>query len=458
MKKKRLLIYFCICLALFVLLGVAFFYLSKLNALENYSNRVDHSYRVIIHMGKLEKKLLDAETGQRGFIITNDSIFLEPYSSSHQEILEIFQELDTLTRDNPEQQMHLDTLKALIMTTTSLLKENMSQFSEKSMFVDEFEKGRYYMNKIRKSMENLKRSETELLQDHDNNKKLNSNSSKTSSYILLVIAFGACCIGAVGIVKYFNESMRYQFKLRDTIYKLKVLNKEILDLTFASSHNLQEPMRKIQLIIDKTEHFRNSEEQVFENLNRIKQIYAEQQITNNVIVDYYDILNTSTQKELVSIETLIAELAKIHHWDDQLQINIGSLPKIQVDPYQIKLLLTNLIQNSIGFNKGNTTLKVDIYEVPVSDFSSSALEIEGKNYTAIAFSDNGIGVSSELHRKIFELFQKIEDADNADPKRKGMGLSFSKRIMLNHNGWILAENNQPSGLTIILFFPNNEKL
>lgn len=254
MRKKRLLIYFCICMALFVLLGVAFFYLSRLNALENYSARVDHSYRVILQMGKLEKKLLDAETGQRGFIITSDSIFLEPYFESHEEILHIFQELDTLTNDNPEQQLHLDTLKALIMTTTLLLKENMSDFAEKDLFTEQFEKGRYYMQKIRRSMENLKRSEISLLTTHDNHKRLNSSSSKTSSYILLIIAFGACCMGAIGIVKYFNQSQRYQFRLNDTIHRLKVLNKEILDLTFASSHNLQEPMRKIQLIIDKIEH------------------------------------------------------------------------------------------------------------------------------------------------------------------------------------------------------------
>lgn len=458
MRRKRLLIYCCICLALFVLLGVAFFYLSKLNALENYSNRVDHSYRVILQMGKLEKKLLDAETGQRGFIITKDSVFLEPYSESHREILGIFQELDTLTHDNPEQQLHLDTLKALIMTTTSLLEKNMSDFSEKPVFAEQFEKGRYYMDKIRRSMQNLKSSEINLLTKHDNNKKLNSSSSKTSSYILLIIAFGACCMGAIGIVKYFNESMRYQYRLKDTIYKLKVLNKEILDLTFASSHNLQEPMRKIQLIIDKIEHVRKPEEQVFESLARIKQIYAEQQVTNNVIVDYYDILNTSTQKELVSLDTLVKDLIAYHHWEDELEIKVRPLPKIAVDPYQVKMLFTHLIRNTIHYNPGKKDLKLEISEVPFTSYRHSVIEIEGKHYTAIAVSDNGRGVDASLHRKIFELFQKIEAPEEANPERKGMGLSFSKRIMLNHNGWIIAETNADGGLTIVLFFPDNGKL
>ncbi len=445
-------------MALFVLLGVAFFYLSKLNALENYSSRVDHSYRVILQMGKLEKKLLDAETGQRGFIITKDSVFLEPYSESHEEILSIFQELDTLTQDNPEQQLHLDTLKALIMTTTSLLEKNMSDFTEQTAFTEQFEKGRYYMDKIRKSMENLKHSEINLLAEHDNNKRLNSDSSKTSSYILLIIAFGACCMGAIGIVKFFNESQRYQFRLNDTIYKLKVLNKEILDLTFASSHNLQEPMRKIQLIIDKIEHMRTSEEQVFEGLARIKQIYAEQQVTNNVIVDYYDILNTSTQKEFTAMDQLITDLAEYHHWNEKLEIKINPLPKTSVDPYQIKLLFTHLIRNTIHFNEGKKDLKLEITEVPLAPYTNKTLEIEGKNYIAIAVSDNGRGVDQSHHRKIFELFQKIEESHQANPERKGMGLSFSKRIMLNHNGWIIAETNAHGGLTIVLFFPNNGKL
>lgn len=445
-------------MALFVLLGVAFFYLSKLNALENYSSRVDHSYRVILQMGKLEKKILDAETGQRGFIITKDSIFLEPYSRSHKEILGIFQELDTLTQDNPEQQLHLDTLKALIMTTTSLLAENMTGYTHPEVFTEQFEKGRYYMDKIRKSMDNLKRSEINLLAKHDNNKKLNSSSSKTSSYILLIIAFGACCMGAIGIVKYFNESQRYQFRLNDTIYRLKVLNKEILDLTFASSHNLQEPMRKIQLIIDKIENTQQSEAQILEGLARIKQIYAEQQVTNNVIVDYYDILNTSTQKERLDFNTLIKELSQYHGWNNELDIEVGPLPKIAADPYQVKMLLSHLIRNVIQFNPGKPDLRLTIREVPVTPFLDTILEIEGRQYTVLEVSDNGKGVDRSLHKKIFELFQKIETPGESNPERKGMGLSFSKRIMLNHNGWIVAKTNDSGGLTIYLFFPSGGKL
>lgn len=458
MRKKRLLIYSCICLALFVLLGVAFFYLSKLNDLENYSTRVDHSYSVILQMGKLEKKLLDAETGQRGFIITKDSVFLEPYSESHKEIIGIFQKLDTLTSDNPEQQLHLDTLKALIMTTTSLLAENMSGNTDPERFADQFEKGRYYMDKIRRSMNNLKRTEINLLTKHDSKKRINSSSSKTSSYVLLIIAFAACCMGAVGIVKYFNQSHRYQIRLNDTIYKLKVLNKEILDLTFASSHNLQEPMRKIQLIIDKIEHTRESGPPPFEDLARIKQIYAEQQATNNVIVDYYDILNTSTQKETVQLDRLVKELIDLHGWDKEMRIHVGPLPKVAVDPYQARLLFSNLLRNVIHFNPGREDLKVEISEVPIAPYNDSILEIEGRNYTAIAITDNGKGVPASLHKKIFELFQKIEDQGTSNPERKGMGLSFSKRIMLNHNGWILAKDSTSGGLMIVLFFPNDGKL
>ena len=89
MEKKRLLIYFCICLALLTLLGVSFFYLRKLNALEKNSARVDHSYQIIIQTNLLEQNLLNAETSQRGYLITENPAFLESYLTKLKGIPEI---------------------------------------------------------------------------------------------------------------------------------------------------------------------------------------------------------------------------------------------------------------------------------------------------------------------------------------------------------------------------------
>ena len=90
MNKHRILIYSSFLISIFTLLGFALFYLARLNSLEDYRNQIDHSYRIILQIGKLKENMLNAETGQRGFIITQDSAFLKPYTESHQNINNIF--------------------------------------------------------------------------------------------------------------------------------------------------------------------------------------------------------------------------------------------------------------------------------------------------------------------------------------------------------------------------------
>lgn len=153
MNKQRILIYSSFILSIFTLLGFALFYLNRLNTLEDYRNRIDHSYRIILQIGKLKENVLNAETGQRGYLITQDSAFLKPYSESHEKINQVFLELDSLTRASKEQQKHLDTLKALIYTTSTLLKENLSNNKTTTQFSEEIEKERYYMDKIRESID-----------------------------------------------------------------------------------------------------------------------------------------------------------------------------------------------------------------------------------------------------------------------------------------------------------------
>lgn len=452
MKKKRLLIYFYICLALFTLMGIAVFYLAKLNISENYNDRVDHTYNVIIQMHKLEKHLLDAETGQRGFIITRDSAYLSPYFESNGKILKVFLELDTLTAASGQQKRQLDTLKSLILTNLHLLEDNMSRMMTDTTFKEQFEKGNYYMEKIRKSMNNLKHEEVMLLNERNAHKRSNSASSKTSSYILLTIGFAACCLGSIAIVKFFNRSYTYQRQLANNLFKLKVLNKEIIDLTYASTHNLQEPMRKIQLIIDKLQHNKESDEMQFhENLQRIKLIYAEQQATNNAIVDYFDILNKTGKKEILSLKEMVHKVAARKAADHSFELTTGEIPEIYASYSQIFLLFDKLIENSIDFKNPSDKLHIDIREIPADQFIKGIPDLQSRPHFAIAISDNGSGVENIYHHKIFDLFQKIDSIQKS--KGKGMGLSFAKRIMLNHNGWIMAQNNTPNGLTIILFFP-----
>ena len=453
MNKQRILIYSSFLISIFTLLGFALFYLTRLNTLEDYRNRIDHSYRIILQIGKLKENMLNAETGQRGFLITHDSAFLKPYTESHRNINNVFLDLDSLTRSSKEQQKQLDTLKALIQTTSILLKNNLSNDKTPSEFSDEFEKGRYYMDKIKESMDKLKENEVILLHQHDAKRQLTYNSSTFSSYVILCIAFLVCFIGAIVIIYFFNKNLRYQKKLNENIYQLESLNKEIISLSFASAHNLQEPNRKIQIIIDKLEYEKNPSQEIIEDsFAKIKRIFAKKQETNKLIIDYYGILNREIKKSQIKLKSFIEDLIQEKNWQHKALIQIGALPNIDADSVQINRLFANLIENCLTFNHDQYDLKIEISEIPFTSISNVNLPNIQDGFHVICIADNGMGVPIELHDKIFELFQKTDDRTELESK-PGMGLSFSKRIMLNHNGWIEAHNNDPKGFKIYLFFP-----
>jgi len=137
-------------------------------------------------------------------------------------------------------------------------------------------------------------------------------------------------------------------------------------------------------------------------------------------------------------------------WEKTFELKVGPLKTVDADPLQLSLLFIHIIGNSIRFAHPERPL---IIEVKGSDHvvkEGKYLGSEQKKYYKISISDNGTGISEEYHQKMFQMFQKMEEVEQPNA---GMGLSFCRRIMLNHNGWISAHNNRPHGLTIDLFFP-----
>lgn len=460
MKKKRFFIYVSIYFSLFTIIGISFFYLSKLNALENHTEEVDHTYKVIFHLSELEKRVLDGETGQRGFIITGDTIFLEPYYEANRKISRTLMSLDSLTDNKRFSQSVLDTLKVLIDKRFASLRNGITGDPEilKWKISHRYYPGKHYMDRIRRLVDELKEVQYAVQRNRSAQKIATAEESKMSSLLLLIIAFVACSIAAIGVITFFNRSHKYSMQLETNLDRLETLNNEIGALTYASTHNLQEPMRKVQLIIDRlSPDSKIGDVQLHESLSRIRQIYAQQQKINNTIVDYYLILTNPVYKERIATKKWIANLLKHPEWEGQFDWKIDPLPYIHADAYQLSLLFRHLFRNAVHFCHPDRPLSVHIQAHELTEEERQLPELKGKDYQAIAISDNGVGIDAMYHSKIFELFQKMDDARPDGDQGNGMGLSFSKRIMLNHDGWIRAQKGPQEGLTIVLFFPQEDK-
>src|SRR5215831_15011835 len=101
-------------LAVSFLVGSGFVVYQNVETLRAQSGSVTHTHEVIIHLNSLLATLTDAETGERGYIITGDERYLEPYENALSRLAKQLQELKELMRDNPQQQANIQEMEPII--------------------------------------------------------------------------------------------------------------------------------------------------------------------------------------------------------------------------------------------------------------------------------------------------------------------------------------------------------
>jgi PAS domain S-box-containing protein len=163
--EKRVLFGFVFALAIIVGLGI-YAYLNNRKFAET-SNQVAHTNRVLYHTEFILKQLMDAESRQRGYIITGDTSFLAPFQKTSAEIHDNLNNLIRLTSDNPAQQVRLSRLRPLIESKLSFMEEtvdsNSSSFEERRAIISSM-RGKQLMDDIKHEVAAIKEEENRLLE------------------------------------------------------------------------------------------------------------------------------------------------------------------------------------------------------------------------------------------------------------------------------------------------------
>jgi methyl-accepting chemotaxis protein len=120
---RRIAAGFALSLVLLLVIGTVAY--RSINKLTSASQWVTHTHEVLEHIAGVLSSLRDAETGQRGYVITGDEAFLEPYHTGSGEVLNIVNELRKLTADNPNQQKRIDSAETLIAARLAELKQTI---------------------------------------------------------------------------------------------------------------------------------------------------------------------------------------------------------------------------------------------------------------------------------------------------------------------------------------------
>lgn len=263
----------------------------------------------------------------------------------------------------------------------------------------------------------------------------------------------------VGTTSDITDEYNTTKEIEERNRELERSNKELMAFNYVASHDLQEPLRKIQTFISRLAD--KEAENLSETGNEyLKRITAASDRMRNLIDDLLQFSRSNKAEkeyETVDLNTLLEnskqELSSIIE-DKKAVIISDTLPVLNVIPFQIQQLFTNIIGNSMKYAKEGIPPQIFITAKKVK---ASDEELLSKNpnesYYKISITDNGIGFEQEYADKIFILFNRLHNKNEYDGT--GIGLAICKKIVENHKGYIFAKGEPNIGAVFTFYLPTN---
>ena len=472
--RYRIQIIFTI--AIIVLLSLSVFSYLRINNLVKASALVNHTTNVKLELENIFSTVADMESGHRGYILAKDIGFLTHFNSLIYSTQLKLNEIKVLTIDNTEQQENFIQLKILVNQRIDQMKDAVLQSRSAELTPATWTKGKITMDVLRNHIDKMMAQEEILLK-----KRTESLSYETILTPVFTIVLIFCSLGVL-FLSYFvitrelkisnllrgdlefrkkellevnNSLLESNDSLKDSNDSLAKMNKELESFTYISSHDLQEPLRKIQTFISRIIEM---EDHLSENgknyLNRTQESAFRMQ---NLI------------RDLLAYSRLKTEIFPIENWDlkslvedvksdldeeiDEKNVSIEVLgeSEIKIIVSQFRQLLTNLISNSIKFSdKEAIRITIENKTVKGSEIPEEDEILKDNFYSKITVSDNGVGFEPQFRDRIFEVFQRLHDKKF---EGTGIGLAIVKKIVENHNGFISADGKVSEGATFTIYIP-----
>ena len=234
--------------------------------------------------------------------------------------------------------------------------------------------------------------------------------------------------------------------------KLERSNRELVDFAYVASHDLQEPLRKIEAfgdrLVKKYISVLPEEGQMFVGrmqsaANRMRQLI-------NDLLSYSRVTTAAAPMQTVALNDVLSGVLsdlQIRIEETGATIEVGELPKIEADPMQMRQLFQNLIGNAIKFRKKDVD---PVVRITAEFIVTQDLAVPGRAVT-IKVADNGIGFEQQFKDQIFVIFQRLHSRNEYEGT--GIGLATCRKIVERHQGLIDAIGIQGEGSTFLITLP-----
>ncbi len=262
--------------------------------------------------------------------------------------------------------------------------------------------------------------------------------------------------------KNFTNQLEDQIIERTTQLELKNrdlvnMNIELQSFAYISSHDLQEPLRKIQTFASRLADL--DEQNISANaktyLSRIEFSAKKMQNLIQDLLTYSRANSADRVFTTVKIDEIAEEV--LSDFSDRIEeknavVEYHDLGEATLIQFQFRQLLHNLVENALKFSRPGITPKVKISVTQVDGKSLPDAEFKDKMYHHLEVEDNGIGFELIYKEKIFEVFQRLNT--ESEYKGTGIGLAIVKKIVENHKGFITVSSEKDKGSTFNIYIPD----
>lgn len=259
-------------------------------------------------------------------------------------------------------------------------------------------------------------------------------------------------IGYTKVTRDLTERKLADDKIKQYNKQLESKNKELEQYAYVASHDLQEPLRKIEFFSSILKNKINNRDEALLYTDKIS---AATQRMSKLIKDILQYTNTTNNDELIVetdinavLDDVTADLELIIKEKDAV-IKYSNLPKIKGIPVQLYQLFHNVLTNSLKFTTNTPYIEINHSIATNEDLGNNKFLISGMKYYRFAIRDNGIGFDPIYKNKIFEMFERL----GSEKKGTGIGLALCRKIVINHNGYITAVSEENNGTEIIIYLP-----
>jgi signal transduction histidine kinase len=245
-------------------------------------------------------------------------------------------------------------------------------------------------------------------------------------------------------------------KLEESNLALENSNHDLQQFASVASHDLQEPLRKIQIYsnfllekhsIEFTPPAKRYLDKIITSSERMRLLIQD-------ILSFSRLSENDNSFELTDLNLLTNDLLKDFELmieEKNAKVTVGELPTIEVNPGQMRQVFQNILSNALKFSRAEAAPEISVTGKRICDNNyKSDPQVDGP-YACIHIKDNGIGFDEKYVENVFTLFKRLHTKDKYEGT--GIGLAITKRIIEKHNGHILAHSTEGAGAEFIIVLP-----